>query len=70
MIKKAAAFVLVVAAFPCAAMVLMAQGRPRARDLGVAPGVYPPGPLNAITDVGGVHVGHTTVMEVMTSGRE
>ncbi len=27
--------------------------RPRARDLGVAPGVFPPGPLNAITDVAG-----------------
>jgi D-aminopeptidase len=63
MIKKAAAFILVVAAFSCAAMVLMAQGRPRARELGVAPGVHPPGPLNAITDVGGVRVGHTTVIE-------
>jgi len=40
-----------------------AQTRPRARDLGIAPGVYPPGALNAITDVEGVHVGHTTVVE-------
>ena len=39
------------------------QGRPRARDLGVAPGVYTPGALNAITDVDGVRVGHTTVIE-------
>ena len=31
--------------------------RPRARDLGIAPGVMAPGPLNAITDVGGVRVG-------------
>jgi D-aminopeptidase len=37
--------------------------RPRARDLGVAPGVFPPGPLNAITDVAGVRVGHATVHE-------
>jgi D-aminopeptidase len=37
--------------------------RPRARDLGVAPGVFQPGPLNAITDVGGVRVGHTTIIE-------
>ncbi len=37
--------------------------RPRARDLGVAPGVFPPGPLNAITDVPGVLVGHATVVE-------
>jgi D-aminopeptidase len=36
--------------------------RPRARELGVIVGVLPPGPLNAITDVGGVAVGHTTVI--------
>ena len=29
------------------------EPRPRARDLGLAPGVFPPGPLNAITDVAG-----------------
>jgi D-aminopeptidase len=39
------------------------EGRPRARDLGVAPGVFPPGPLDAITDVPGVSVGHTTRIE-------
>ena len=33
----------------------------RARELGVAPGIFPPGPANAITDVGGVRVGHATV---------
>jgi D-aminopeptidase len=37
--------------------------RPRARDLGVEPGVFPPGPLNAITDVGGVRVGHATIVD-------
>jgi D-aminopeptidase len=37
--------------------------RPRARDLGIAPGVYPPGVLNRITDVTGVRVGHTTIVE-------
>lgn len=37
--------------------------RPRARDLGIAPGVMEPGPLNAITDVGGVRVGHTTIVQ-------
>jgi D-aminopeptidase len=36
--------------------------RPRARDVGVVIGVFPPGPLNAITDVAGVRVGHTTVI--------
>jgi D-aminopeptidase len=35
--------------------------RPRARDVGVAVGIYPTGPLNAITDVKGVRVGHATV---------
>jgi D-aminopeptidase len=33
----------------------------RARDLGVVVGSLPPGPLNAITDVAGVLVGHCTV---------
>ena len=34
----------------------------RARALGVEPGVFRPGPLNAITDVAGVRVGHATVV--------
>ncbi|MBM3725131.1 MAG: P1 family peptidase [Acidobacteria bacterium] len=42
---------------------LAQEPRPRARELGIAPGVYPPGPLNAITDVAGVLVGHTTLIE-------
>jgi D-aminopeptidase len=33
----------------------------RARELGIAPGILRPGPLNSITDVGGVTVGHTTL---------
>jgi D-aminopeptidase len=41
----------------------VAAPRPRARALGIAPGIHPPGPLNAITDVAGVRVGHTTVVE-------
>jgi D-aminopeptidase len=36
--------------------------RPRAPDLGIKVGVLPPGPLDAITDVAGVAVGHTTIM--------
>src|SRR3954468_16938777 len=35
----------------------------RARALGVAPGVLRPGPHNAITDVKGVRLGQTTVVE-------
>jgi D-aminopeptidase len=38
------------------------EKKPRARDLGVAPGVFPPGALDAITDVKGVKVGHTTII--------
>ncbi len=40
-----------------------AESRPRARDLGIAPGIFPAGPLNAITDVSGVRVGHLTLIE-------
>jgi D-aminopeptidase len=36
--------------------------RPRARDLGIRPGVFMPGTHNAITDVAGVRVGHGTVI--------
>jgi D-aminopeptidase len=36
--------------------------RPRASDLGLKVGVLPTGPLNAITDVAGVEVGHTTII--------
>jgi D-aminopeptidase len=35
----------------------------RARDLGIAPGVFAPGRWNAITDVAGVGVGHVTLIE-------
>ncbi len=40
-----------------------AEGRVRARALGLAPGVFPPGALNAITDVAGVRVGHVTLID-------
>lgn len=39
------------------------EARPRAREAGVVVGILPPGPLNAITDVEGVRVGHATVVE-------
>ncbi|MDH4152629.1 MAG: P1 family peptidase [Nitrospira sp.] len=38
------------------------QPRPRIRDLGIVIGSYPTGPLNAITDVAGVKVGHQTLI--------
>lgn len=36
--------------------------RPRARDCGIVIGSLPAGPLNAITDVPGVKVGHSTIL--------
>jgi len=38
------------------------EPRVRARDLGIVIGTYASGPLNAITDVSGVKVGHTTLI--------
>jgi D-aminopeptidase len=57
--RRAILAVLVAAAAPA----LTDPPRPRARELGVAPGVFPTGALNAITDVAGVAVGHVTVVE-------
>jgi D-aminopeptidase len=45
------------------AAIAVAADRPRARDLGLTPGVLEPGPLNAITDVAGVRVGQVTLIE-------
>ncbi len=42
---------------------IMPEPRPRARELGIVVGVLPPGRLNAITDVAGVRVGHTTLIQ-------
>ena len=39
------------------------QDRPRLREFGLKTGVLDPGPLNAITDVAGVRVGHVTLIE-------
>src|ERR1043165_1747035 len=53
------------AAFLLSSMSATAQNlsRARARDLGVAPGIFAPGARNAITDVDGVRVGQVTVTE-------
>ncbi len=42
---------------------LSAQERPRIREFGIKTGTLEPGPLNAITDVEGVKVGHITLIE-------
>ena len=49
----------------CVTQFALAQSdtRPRAREAGVVVGVFQPGKLNAITDVQGVRVGHTTLIE-------
>ena len=52
---------IAVAIFSLLVTTLSAQTEPRARDLGV-PFDGTPGPLNAITDVKGVEVGHTTLI--------
>lgn len=39
------------------------QPRQRIRDLGIVIGNYPTGPLNAITDIVGVKVGHQTLIQ-------
>lgn len=38
------------------------MSRPRLRETGLVVGELPPGPLNGITDVAGVRVGHTTLI--------
>lgn len=53
--------ILLACLIPSLATPLAAQRR--ARELGVAPGIFAPGPLNGISDVAGVRVGHATVIE-------
>jgi len=48
---------------PVSAQVRDDSPRPRARDIGLKIGVLPVGSLNAITDVSGVTVGHTTIVK-------
>jgi D-aminopeptidase len=43
-------------------MTIQSISRCRVRDLGLVPGILPTGPLNAITDVAGVLVGHFTLV--------
>jgi len=57
----AAATVFLVPTF-AAAQNTTPNPRPRAADLGLKVGILPTGPLDAITDVPGVAVGHTTII--------
>jgi D-aminopeptidase len=45
------------------ATALAQNDRPRARDIGIEPGIFPTGQHNAITDVAGVKVGHKTIIK-------
>jgi D-aminopeptidase len=54
---------LLVAALTFLANGAAAEERPRARDIGLAVGIFPTGTYNAITDVGEVRVGHATIIE-------
>ncbi|HYW33458.1 MAG TPA: P1 family peptidase [Gemmatimonas sp.] len=47
----------------CGTATLAGAQPTRARSLGLAPGVFSPGPRNAITDVAGVRVGHATLSD-------
>src|SRR5213596_916791 len=57
----AVATVWLVTAF-AAAQSTTTNVRPRASDVGLKVGILPTGPLNAITDVVGVEVGHATII--------
>jgi L-aminopeptidase/D-esterase-like protein len=59
--RKRQTALLRVAIFTLVSLGALAQTKPRARDLGV-PFDGTPGALNAITDVKGVEVGHTTLI--------
>ncbi len=63
MIKRIlAAMVALLATAAIVAQNTTSNGRPRASELGLKVGILPTGPLNAITDVAGVEVGHTTII--------
>ena len=53
------------ALFLCSAVAMISaqESRPRARDIGIKIGILTPGKFNAITDVEGVLVGHTTLIK-------
>ena len=61
-LKPAALSFVVILALLTFAPSGQSQNRPRTRDIGLKVGVLPTGQLNAITDVQGVLVGHTTLV--------
>ena len=61
--KNSKMFAIATLALASAIQISEAQTRPRAREMGVAPGIFPPGARNTITDVSGVLIGQVTVHE-------
>ena len=57
------ALILIASIFIASGQTMQKNERPRAREVGLVVGVLPTGPLNAITDVAGVRVGHTTIIK-------
>jgi D-aminopeptidase len=60
--KLFAVMALFLVTIPAAAQTATPNTRPRASDLGLKVGILPTGALDAITDVAGVEVGHTTII--------
>jgi D-aminopeptidase len=60
--KILATIVLFLLAVVAVAQSTTPKARPRCVDLGLKVGVLPTGPLDAITDVAGVAIGHTTII--------
>jgi D-aminopeptidase len=56
------ALALALTGFGSTRLKMQKNDRPRARDVGIKVGILPTGALNAITDVAGVRVGHTTLI--------
>lgn len=54
---------IILTTFLFIANVSYSQESQRPRELGIKPGILAPGPLNAITDVEGVKVGHSTIIK-------
>jgi D-aminopeptidase len=64
MLSKCSVFMLLFCLLhPGATAIAESDERPRARDIGLAVGTFKTGPLNAITDVRHVRVGHATRIE-------
>ena len=63
MTKRRALFAILASFLSAPSASAQQVDRPRARDLGIEVGIFPPGRSNAITDVEGVMVGQVTVIE-------